>query len=141
MRTHGLDDWRLAFDHARQRCGACHFSARTITLSRHFVHLNDPQELRDTVLHEIAHALAGPHSGHGPRWQQIAEHIGAPVQTTNNTASMPAPRWGLQCESCSQIVARRHRRRINLHLVRCGHCGVHHGQLNWVEMRGNSTAQ
>lgn len=33
--------------------------------------------VKDTVLHEIAHALAGHEAKHGPVWQKIAKEIGA----------------------------------------------------------------
>ena len=35
------------------------------------------EEIRDTVLHEIAHAIAGPEAGHGPLWKATARRIGA----------------------------------------------------------------
>ena len=132
--THGLASWSVRLDHARQRCGSCHFKRREITLSRHFVSLNDSVEIEATVLHEIAHALAGPRAGHGQRWQQIAQRIGAPLQTTNDSAVMPEPAWGLRCVSCAVIVARRHRRSLKLDLVRCKHCGPRLGLLNWVRL-------
>ena len=34
-------------------------------------------EIRDTILHEIAHALAGPEARHGARWKAIARRIDA----------------------------------------------------------------
>jgi predicted SprT family Zn-dependent metalloprotease len=30
----------------------------------------------DVILHEVAHALAGPFVGHGPTWKTIAKEIG-----------------------------------------------------------------
>ncbi len=134
INEHGLTDWRVRFDQARQRCGACHFQSKEISLSKHFVRLNDAEELRLTVLHEIAHALAGPNTGHGKRWQRVALKIGATGQTTNASAQMPDPRWGLRCTLCTQIVARRHRRSLNLALVRCGVCKTPTAKLQWIEL-------
>lgn len=128
---HGLEDWSVRLDHARQRCGACHFTRREITLSRHFVRMNDSAEVQATVLHEIAHALCGPIAGHGPAWRAIAARIGAPVQTTNDSARMPEPRWQLLCLNCETVVARRHRRKLDLTRTRCRACGVEHGHLTW----------
>ena len=131
---HGLKEWRAYLDYARQRCGACHFRDKQISLSRHFVRLNNAAEVRATILHEIAHALAGPRAGHGRHWQQIAARIGAPHTTTNDSAHMPEPPWGLRCQTCSQIVARRHRRSLSLERVRCKHCGIEEGILGWVKL-------
>jgi predicted SprT family Zn-dependent metalloprotease len=58
MAKHKLKGWRFSFDNAVSRCGACWNDTNTITLSRHYVALNDLAEVRDTILHEIAHALA-----------------------------------------------------------------------------------
>ena len=35
------------------------------------------ESIQDTVLHEIAHALAAPEAGHGPLWKTVARRIGA----------------------------------------------------------------
>ena len=35
------------------------------------------EQIRDTVLHEIAHAIAGREAGHGPLWKVTARRIGA----------------------------------------------------------------
>ncbi len=77
MREHALDNWTFAFDHARRRFGACNYTKRRISLSRPLVLLNGIDEVRDTVLHEIAHALCPPDEGHGPRWRATCARIGA----------------------------------------------------------------
>ena len=33
--------------------------------------------MTDTILHEIAHAIAGANAGHGPVWKAVAKRIGA----------------------------------------------------------------
>ena len=35
------------------------------------------RQVTDTILHEIAHALAGPGAGHGPAWKATASRLGA----------------------------------------------------------------
>ena len=137
---HGLHDWQVRTDHARSRCGSCHFAQREITLSTHFIRLNETPEIEATILHEIAHALAGPNAGHGPHWQKIAAHIGAPVDATNATAAMPQPAWALRCDQCRQIVARRHRRTLALDRVRCRDCGVVDGTVQWIKAPGPSAS-
>ena len=134
LKTHGLSHWQVRFDHARARCGSCNFDRQEITLSKHFVALNDAQELRLTVLHEIAHALVGPANGHNQRWQKGAFDIGATGQTTNTSAQMPKHRWGIQCQCCTAIVGRRHRRSLKLHWMRCGVCGTASAKLRWIAL-------
>ena len=77
MDEHGLADWTFAFLEAERRLGDCHFQDRVIRLGRAHALDGSEAEIRDTVLHEIAHALAGPEARHGPEWKAIARRIGA----------------------------------------------------------------
>ena len=76
MRQHGLHDWTFRFDHARRRFGSCRPRRRLITLSRPLAFLNEEAQVRDTILHEIAHALT-PWDGHGRNWKRKCIEIGA----------------------------------------------------------------
>ncbi|MDE0095004.1 MAG: hypothetical protein OXS40_01295, partial [Gammaproteobacteria bacterium] len=77
MDHHGLEEWTLGFIAARGKLGECRPFARRIGLSRHHAVTGAPEQVTDTILHEIAHALAGPLVGHGPTWKAIAQRIGA----------------------------------------------------------------
>ena len=77
--------------------------------------LNGIDEVRDTILHEIAHALC-PKDGHGPRWRATCRRIGARPARCYTEASVisppraPAPyRFG--CPRCGWWVERRKRSR------------------------------
>lgn len=76
LAAHGLNDWQVRLDAARRRAGVCHFDTRVIGLSAPLTRLHDEAEVRDTILHEIAHALAGPRHGHDATWRRIAQQIG-----------------------------------------------------------------
>jgi predicted SprT family Zn-dependent metalloprotease len=84
-----LDGWKLAFDNAKRRCGSTVYPTKTITLSRHFVRLNGEADVRETLLHEIAHAVAGPAAGHGRVWQGIARQLGAKPERCATGVEMP----------------------------------------------------
>lgn len=77
----------FAFDNARRRAGACHWRYAVpgdrstivpdkITLSRKIMVLWEEEHVRATILHEIAHALAGHEENHGPRFRILARRIG-----------------------------------------------------------------
>lgn len=70
------DEWSFGFDHAKRRAGLCNFTSRRITVSRHLALRFDDDEIHQILLHEVAHALAGPGAGHGPQWKRIAADIG-----------------------------------------------------------------
>lgn len=86
---HGLVGWRLELDRARRRAGICRYEQKVIGLSAPLMRLYDEAEVRETVLHEIAHALAGPRAQHGPKWRAIAHRIGS---TGERCVSEEAPR-------------------------------------------------
>lgn len=54
----------------------------SITLSRYLLVCSDEQ-VRDTILHEVAHAMA-PADGHGYRWRQACRQIGASPERLAN---------------------------------------------------------
>ncbi|WP_176770701.1 SprT-like domain-containing protein [Microbacterium sp. 77mftsu3.1] len=76
MDEHGLTDWRIRIDNTTRRLGACDRSRKTILLSRQYITAGSAQQTRDTILHEIGHALAGPGEGHGQNWKSIVASIG-----------------------------------------------------------------
>lgn len=72
----GVGTWHFEFDRAKRRAGLCNFTDRRISVSRYLAATFDDDENHQTLLHEIAHALAGPTAGHGPEWQRIARDLG-----------------------------------------------------------------
>lgn len=78
MRQHNLiaSGWFFEFDYSVKRFGATHWDTQKITLSRSLVELNNIEQVKDTILHEIAHAKAGKHNGHNRKWHYIALSIG-----------------------------------------------------------------
>jgi len=117
MEVHGLKGWRVKLDHARRRAGQCDFRARTISLSRHYVRHAEPNHIRDTILHEIAHALVGPRHGHDVVWRQKAREIGCSANRCH-TLKFANARWLMQCPNgCFSV--ERHRRKAGLVCAQC----------------------
>ena len=77
MDAHGLKGWTLRFGAARRRLGACFEQPRIVEIARWHAARDEPRQVTDTILHEIAHAIAGVKAGHGPAWKAIARRIGA----------------------------------------------------------------
>ena len=77
MDRNDLHAWSFRFGNARTNLGECRAKERLIVLSRAHAMEGTPDDVEDTVLHEIAHALAGPEAGHGPAWKAIARRLGA----------------------------------------------------------------
>jgi predicted SprT family Zn-dependent metalloprotease len=129
---HGLHDWSAALDRAKTRAGACRFGRRQITLSAALTRLHSEAEVRDTILHEVAHALAGPGHGHDEVWRAIALRIGC---SGLRVVPPDAPRvegpWRGTCPRGHV----RHRHRRPQRPLSCGTCSrtfdVHH-LLEWT---------
>jgi predicted SprT family Zn-dependent metalloprotease len=119
LRQHGLlPKWPFHFDHPKVRFGNCNYNKRQISLSRHLVALNPEEQVRDTILHEIAHALAPRGAGHGPAWRTIAISIGCKAQRCYGLeVARPTPRYRGKCPTCGKEV-RRQRRAV----LACGNC-------------------
>jgi predicted SprT family Zn-dependent metalloprotease len=69
-------EWTFAFDHAKTRAGLCDYGRKRISVSRHLAGRFDDDEIHQVLLHEVAHAIAGPRAGHGPRWRETARELG-----------------------------------------------------------------
>jgi len=113
MTNHGLlaKGWHFAFNNRKRGLGLCSYRKQTIYVSTYHVALNPDDEVRDTILHEIAHALAGGFAGHGRIWKLQAMAIGARPQACamlSKTLAMPAGSYFAVCGVCK---ARRERYR------------------------------
>jgi len=73
---HGLRDWSIVFDRAKRRAGICRPGRKEIGLSAPLTSIHPEAEVRDTILHEIAHALVGVRHGHDAVWRATALRIG-----------------------------------------------------------------
>ncbi len=119
MREHRLiPKWIFRFDRSKVRFGKCDYTNRVISLSRYLVELNSEQEVRDTVLHEIAHALAPRGAGHGEAWRTVARSIGCnAARCYGEEVIRPTPRYKGTCPKCQRVIFR-HRRAV----IACGRC-------------------
>jgi predicted SprT family Zn-dependent metalloprotease len=119
MREHGLlPRWSFAFDRAERRFGSCNERKRRITLSAALVRLNSENEVRDTILHEIAHALVGVRAGHGLKWRRTASLIGCNARSCyGEEVCQPPTKFVGRCPTCGFELHRSRRRRVS-----CGRC-------------------
>lgn len=111
MDEHGLIDqgWTFEFSNRKTAFGDCNYPLQRIRLSKPLTLLNTEAEILDTILHEIAHAIAGGAAGHGPKWRSIARQIGARPQATGEGVGVPKA-WKLECPAGCGFAIKRHRR-------------------------------
>lgn len=108
MNQHKLYDWRFQFDRSKRRIGYCQFIKKYISLSEPYTRINAVEHIKDTILHEIAHALAGAAAGHGIEWKLIAQSIGARPETCARAEELELPKSPYQavCQFCQHTFRR-----------------------------------
>jgi predicted SprT family Zn-dependent metalloprotease len=129
MAKHGLHRWRFAFNRRKQSMGLCVHHRRAIELSLYFVERNGTEEILDTILHEIAHALVGSGHGHDKVWKRKCIEIGARPMRCGE-ADMPEGRWHARCGGCGKSFDR-HRKPKRVRGWFCRGCGPKCGKLMW----------
>lgn len=117
-----LRAWRFKFNRATRRFGCCHHHSKVIALSAPITLLNDEVQVRDTLLHEIAHALMGHAAGHGPAWVKKAKSLGCMgTRCYDDSVVTPPARWIGTCPSCGVTTTRMVVSRLTSRLV-CTKC-------------------
>jgi hypothetical protein len=132
MASFGLKGWTLKFNKRVRALGICRYWPRKIELSIHLVAAGDLGEIKETLLHEVAHALAGPGAGHGRVWRARAVEVGArPEPCGGEHIKMPAGRWQAVGGGCGSEF-QRYRRPRTLLGWHCRGCGRERGRLEWT---------
>jgi len=128
---HKLRGWVFKYNRGKRTLGMCNYTNKHIELSQYFVAHNDEAAVRDTILHEIAHALAGEKAGHGPAWKAVCKRIGAKPQRLDREAVMPKGHWSATCPGCG-AVHQRFRKPLLGRTYVCKACGADEGTLQFT---------
>jgi predicted SprT family Zn-dependent metalloprotease len=112
LEKHGLKKWRFKFDDSTRRAGCCNYRDRVISISFDHARSGTEAAIRDTILHEISHALVGRKHNHDGVWKAKAQEIGCSGERTHKLQFAP-PRWNVTCENqCWKHTAERRNRRL-----------------------------
>ena len=106
MSKHNLFGWKFKFTGEVRTLGRCYYSTKEIGYSKHFLHL-PYEEIKDVLLHEIAHVLAGPSAGHGTLWKIKAREVGARPERCyqGEHKASKQPKQYLYCKNCGKTRA------------------------------------
>jgi predicted SprT family Zn-dependent metalloprotease len=122
MDKHGLlgQGWYFTFDRSNQRFGSCQYLRKRITLSKYLTELNSEQEIQNTILHEIAHALC-PGQHHNHIWKAKAKEIGCTGDRcySYKQVIIPELKYSAVCSSCNEKYSRS---RMGCRLTSCSKC-------------------
>ena len=101
MLKYKLNDWSFEFDSAKKRFGCCNHRRKVISLSCILTDLNDEDKVRDTILHEIAHALLGCGYGHSRIFKLKCVEVGCqPRRAYGSEVIIPKAKYTVHCLDC-----------------------------------------
>ena len=82
IREHLSSEWSFKWNNRKRAFGVCSYRTKTIQLSKPITTHEGEKKITDTILHEIAHAIAGHDAGHGAEWKRVARRLGASPTAT-----------------------------------------------------------
>ncbi len=133
---HGLTGWQVGFIKAKRTCGLCDYTTKTVSLGLPYIARNPDDMIRNTILHEIAHALAGWQAGHGPKWKAVCRQVGCNPERLNKVATMPVGAWRANCPGCDRLYSKHRHTPDPRRTSYCPKCGPDNGKLRYTR-RGN----
>lgn len=146
LEFHKLTSYIIRTNRSKSNAGTCRYiknydhedvSKRVgiITLSTAYIEAGTRESVMETILHEIAHALAGPSAGHGPEWKKIALSIGSNGSVkVRKTDPKPDFLWQGVCAAGHKI--NRHRLRSDNIKSSCPDCCSEYSPVhlfNWYK--------
>jgi hypothetical protein len=135
MHAHGLtqNGWTFTWDRAKNRFGACRYARKQISLSFPLTALGAEDEVTNTIIHEVAHALT-PGAGHGYAWRAKFLEMGGDGKRCASgegarAAAAVVAKYRLECAVDGRVlgtVNRKGKRLVN------ATCTCHSVRPNWI---------
>ena len=99
MDEHGLLNagWNFKWSKAKYALGTCIHSYKIIKLSIVYAADTTEENVKDTILHEIAHALIGSFHGHDNTWKAKCIEIGANPVRSSKSYNVPQGKYVITC--------------------------------------------
>ena len=104
-RKWNLFGWEIKFSNRKRTLGHCNCSQKIISISNAYLNTNPFPVMKDTLLHEIAHALQYIKTGktnHGTGWKEIASEVGCkPIRCADlREVNLPSAKYIGTCPCC-----------------------------------------
>lgn len=113
-----LFTWTAELNNRKTQYGLCNYLNKTIYLSRYGIKLNTDEEVMDTILHEIAHALT-PGAGHKHRWKAKCVELGARPNRCSIKGTLPKGKYRYGCGECGYIRTYHRKPKIQRACAKC----------------------
>lgn len=118
LRDNGLTGWRAEASTGKRTIGLCMYSRKVICISKHHMENDSPEEVMDTIYHEVAHALT-PGKGHGSVWRKTAISLGGTGDQYHTHGEKYPSKWKTMCINGHSPKIYRWNKRT-LYVCKCG---------------------
>ena len=129
MDDHGLESWSVEINpRLRTTFGRCNHNRQLIDINWYHCTRSEADTIRDTILHEIAHALVGRRQGHNHVWRAKAIEIGCSGSRTGKweddvlPTTITARPWAMVCPAHGVVAKRKRKPRARYTCKECGAC-------------------
>lgn len=135
-----LRDWRVTTNNRKSAFGVCSYRNTQIELSKYLIPEMTDEAIKDTIIHEIAHALTKGHN-HDRVWQMKCIELGGDGQRCGDHKKYKGgikgkeefekktAKYTLTCPVCGEESYRNRRPKKN------SSCGLHGGRYYQVEYK------
>jgi predicted SprT family Zn-dependent metalloprotease len=109
--THGLSNWTYGFRDLHTSGGLTFPERKKIMFSRQAIERLGFYDLRDLLLHEVAHALVPEGKPHSTEWKEMHLRLGGSGEVSCKDFSVESDyRWTKSCSKCryEQLCHRRY---------------------------------
>lgn len=125
-----LKDWTATINYRKRAFGVCNYSKKQIELSAHLVPVMTDDAIKDTIIHEIAHALTRGHN-HDNVWKAKCIELGGNGQrlggadkykdgfTGQNIVQQKLAKYTMVCPCCGK---KSYKNRKPTKTMSCGIC-------------------
>ena len=115
---HDLVGWSFKFFKSNIRLGTCDYTNKQILINEEFINRDD-DEVKDTILHEIAHVLTFG-CNHNNQWKLKCVELGCKPSLESNVITKTNFKYEVYCPTCDKVIGKRYNRRRNMMHANCG---------------------
>lgn len=95
IHQHAPPGWRFGWNRRKRAFGVCNYQHKRISLSVYLTQTEPPASVRNTIIHEIAHAIT-PGNGHGAAWRDQCLAMGGVPKRKMKPVSCPPYKYVLK---------------------------------------------
>lgn len=124
MDGYQLTNWSFKWSNSKTVFGLCDYEKETIFLSKVLNSVRDIEQIKNTILHEVAHALT-PYNGHNDVWKKLFISMGGSGEICSKVDDKvydvmeKTSKYVLLCPSCN---AKSFLHRKPKYSTSCGKC-------------------